>query len=482
MASSTRVCALAMLAGCAFLALLPAALASNCEYWGVDVGCDYDGRHRRPERCKGLGRRYCDRAPEAEDCPQACEAKYCRRNGEDTHQFHKNHFEFKWEDLVLANDYDMVFTEGKEICVQTCWRAPWDSSCNRRRRYDGNNYCVDLNCEHDDENRFVGCHKDNPWHKPTCDECAHLFPNACGSELRKYVEDTSPSREYQRFRGADGKGNDDSDGDDDSSESRKRRDCGSSSDSNDDNCRVGPDDAPTENDSYDYFDEAYPVLHVRDGVEYLSFNEIIFQLSGYAADVSKPGMAAAVAEIAGVPATQAETVQVVDVPVTVRATANATDDEEDYEAPEPITTVTVVVWSANPIAIDDRMDAVLEKSEMTGQMKAAGVSNYLGASMSTNILAAPVSAIQNIFPEAATLAAKQQTSASRASSAAGTIALAVGCSLFAIGTVGVAAIFIHKRLAAKKEQERAMEDKLTSLEDSTEPVVAQAAPEVEALQ
>ena len=43
-----------------------------CEYWGVDTGCNYDGRHERPTRCKGLGRRYCDRAPEVDECPEAC--------------------------------------------------------------------------------------------------------------------------------------------------------------------------------------------------------------------------------------------------------------------------------------------------------------------------------------------------------------------------------------------------------------------------
>eukprot|EP00951_Prasinocladus_malaysianus_P000362 scaffold2713_cov49-Prasinocladus_malaysianus.AAC.1 len=45
---------------------------SVCEFWGVSVGCNYNGDYKRPDRCKGLGRRYCDRAPEATECPEAC--------------------------------------------------------------------------------------------------------------------------------------------------------------------------------------------------------------------------------------------------------------------------------------------------------------------------------------------------------------------------------------------------------------------------
>eukprot|EP00951_Prasinocladus_malaysianus_P030506 scaffold287678_cov37-Prasinocladus_malaysianus.AAC.1 len=27
-----------------------------------------------------------------------------------------------------------------------------------------------------------------PWHQPTCKECAHVFPTACGSQINDYVE------------------------------------------------------------------------------------------------------------------------------------------------------------------------------------------------------------------------------------------------------------------------------------------------------
>lgn len=46
-----------------------------CDYWGVESACKYDGRYKRPDRCTGLGRRYCDRAPEAKVCPEACNEK-----------------------------------------------------------------------------------------------------------------------------------------------------------------------------------------------------------------------------------------------------------------------------------------------------------------------------------------------------------------------------------------------------------------------
>eukprot|EP00951_Prasinocladus_malaysianus_P023942 scaffold205200_cov39-Prasinocladus_malaysianus.AAC.1 len=76
--------------------------AALCEYWGTGVGCNYDGDFKKPENCKGLGRRYCDRAPEVKECPPACQPQYCKNNWKSTYQFHKNHFEFAWEDLVLA--------------------------------------------------------------------------------------------------------------------------------------------------------------------------------------------------------------------------------------------------------------------------------------------------------------------------------------------------------------------------------------------
>ena len=81
--------------------------------------------------------------------------------------------------------------------MQTCWRFPWKQKCLENRRYSGKKYCVDISCEHDPMNRFVGCHKDVPWHKPTCNECAKLFPKACGAELTNYAVETRPTGAYK---------------------------------------------------------------------------------------------------------------------------------------------------------------------------------------------------------------------------------------------------------------------------------------------
>jgi hypothetical protein len=55
-----------------FAGSIPVSLGL-CEYWGVEIGCSYDGRYEKPMRCQGMGRRYCDRAPEVKECPEACQ-------------------------------------------------------------------------------------------------------------------------------------------------------------------------------------------------------------------------------------------------------------------------------------------------------------------------------------------------------------------------------------------------------------------------
>lgn len=90
----------------------------------------------------------------------------------------------------------MVFTEGRQVCVQTCWKNPWFMKCQASRSYFGRHYCVDINCEHDEANRFAGCHHRDAWHAPTCSECARLFPNACGDQLRALATKQTPDFEY----------------------------------------------------------------------------------------------------------------------------------------------------------------------------------------------------------------------------------------------------------------------------------------------
>jgi hypothetical protein len=97
---------------------------------------------------------------------------------------------------AFAGHYDMVFTKADKVCVQTCWKDPWKMKCAASRMYSGRHYCVDINCEHDETNRFAGCHHDDAWHAPTCSECARLFPTACGPILQGYGNKNTPDWEY----------------------------------------------------------------------------------------------------------------------------------------------------------------------------------------------------------------------------------------------------------------------------------------------
>lgn len=156
----------------------------------------------------------------------------------------------------------MVFTTGRDVCVQTCWRHPWRLTCQKSRSYGKDRYCVDINCEHDRYNRFAGCHKGDgrAWHRPTCSECAKLFPKACGKQLERkdLVKKEAPSVEYMELQyynpdneanfedirdGRDGPGGDDGNSDSDQSDKSGQ----TSADKDSDKSKVGIFDMPDVN-------------------------------------------------------------------------------------------------------------------------------------------------------------------------------------------------------------------------------------------
>lgn len=161
---------------------------AKCEIWGVDVPCVRQDMER-PENCNGSGMRYCTEAHKAECCPEPCLKQNCEKNerSDTKHQFFHKHSDFYWEDVAMAGHYDNVFVErdGMKICLSTCWRDPWEAVCTDWQPHKGQKYCKNMNCEHDPNNRIVGCHKadtsgfDGPFHLPTCKECAKVFPSAC---------------------------------------------------------------------------------------------------------------------------------------------------------------------------------------------------------------------------------------------------------------------------------------------------------------
>lgn len=130
--------------------------------------------------------------------------------------------------IAFTANYDMVFADpkGKEVCVQTCWHHPYALKCKEDREYDGIKYCKDIRCDHDKENRFAGCHKDRPWHKPTCKECAKLFPDACADDLDKYYDDKDdlerPHKDYLALQNREDQSSEDA-------SDEKRSDTGESS-------------------------------------------------------------------------------------------------------------------------------------------------------------------------------------------------------------------------------------------------------------
>jgi len=229
--------------------------------------------------------------------------------------------------LPMTDDYDYVFVKEDKVCVQTCWRFPFHMKCAKHRRYDGVNYCAEISCEHDPLNRFVGCHKEVPWHKPTCSECIHLFPNACGNDLTLRVnEKTDPSDEYLQLSRTILESEDmssdalsDTLGKDDSSEGGAVEDstqqelrCNDSSDGYGTSCRVGV-RPPAHNfmflDLWIYGSadpqnksnamSTVPILYEFNETEFMSFNEIDFQMTGWSQDIKPDSISRAIAGIAG---------------------------------------------------------------------------------------------------------------------------------------------------------------------------------------
>lgn len=59
----------------------------------------------------------------------------------------------------------MVSTTDTHICTACCYRDQYLSGCERGHTYGGREFCGRLDCSHDKENKYVGCHKDRPYHR-----------------------------------------------------------------------------------------------------------------------------------------------------------------------------------------------------------------------------------------------------------------------------------------------------------------------------
>eukprot|EP00873_Tetraselmis_striata_P002082 jgi/Tetstr1/422346/TSEL_013189.t1 len=147
--------------------------------------------------CNGMGRRYCLNAHRTqEECPKPCTLQNCIDNPTVSYPKRGGGWDEEkptWEELALKSTYEYVYTDSDWLCLAGCWYKPEQATCKRWSYAEGNRYCVKMSCEHDERDRYAGCHSDSngnrklPWHRPTCKECLHVFPRACAGELTEHV-------------------------------------------------------------------------------------------------------------------------------------------------------------------------------------------------------------------------------------------------------------------------------------------------------
>eukprot|EP00192_Tetraselmis_astigmatica_P008776 CAMPEP_0117676928 /NCGR_PEP_ID=MMETSP0804-20121206/16473_1 /TAXON_ID=1074897 /ORGANISM="Tetraselmis astigmatica, Strain CCMP880" /LENGTH=620 /DNA_ID=CAMNT_0005486177 /DNA_START=236 /DNA_END=2098 /DNA_ORIENTATION=- len=169
----------------------------------VDIAAGY-------AECNGMGRRFCETAHKADlQCPFPCQLENCagvvptelaRRGAE------RPGGKPTWEELAFSGLYEFVYTDGKYLCLSSCWEKPWKAECKKWHSYWGTKYCQKLSCKHDERDRYSGCHADpatgdrkKPWHRPTCKECARVFPTACSADLKEYL-DAERAKELEEKR------------------------------------------------------------------------------------------------------------------------------------------------------------------------------------------------------------------------------------------------------------------------------------------
>eukprot|EP00192_Tetraselmis_astigmatica_P005060 CAMPEP_0117664356 /NCGR_PEP_ID=MMETSP0804-20121206/9172_1 /TAXON_ID=1074897 /ORGANISM="Tetraselmis astigmatica, Strain CCMP880" /LENGTH=477 /DNA_ID=CAMNT_0005471575 /DNA_START=131 /DNA_END=1564 /DNA_ORIENTATION=+ len=170
------------------------------------------------QKCSGMGRRFCSgNAATADECPDICRLKNCRNNRDvaiPQNGVYK-YRDWDWVDLAESGKFDNVYIDGDYLCIGSCWYKPWEAKCKTETGPDGQRYCTSLDCSHDrydadsGGNRYLGCHKDidgkrkKPFHKPSCEECYHLFTAACGDELERYAKRSSRNNDDDSSSGAD---------------------------------------------------------------------------------------------------------------------------------------------------------------------------------------------------------------------------------------------------------------------------------------
>jgi hypothetical protein len=148
-------------------------------------GADSSG-NLKDNDCAGRGSEYCrtEYAAQAKKCPKACTRGECDRSGRSAHT-----------SAIRSGVYDFAYVLGGLICVRKC---DGKGACVDWDKTKGQPFCKAIRCE---DHTLDGCHGSDDFDRPTCEDCAWLFPNACGDEAsvdREFDEDDDDDGD--RFR------------------------------------------------------------------------------------------------------------------------------------------------------------------------------------------------------------------------------------------------------------------------------------------
>jgi hypothetical protein len=152
-------------------------------------GADSSG-NLEDHRCAGRGSAYCrtEFAAEAKTCPRACRRGQCERSGRSAHS-----------SALRSGVYDFAYVMGDLFCVRKC---DGKGACVDWDRSKGKPFCKAIRCE---EATLDACHGSDDFDRPTCEDCAWLFPNACGdvASVERELAESSGADDgagYDRFR------------------------------------------------------------------------------------------------------------------------------------------------------------------------------------------------------------------------------------------------------------------------------------------
>lgn len=124
-----------------------------------------------------------------------------------------------------------------------------------------------------------------------------------------------------------------------------------------------------------------------------------------------------------------------------------------------------MVWTNDPYSLDKKIVNMMNDNSITDLMISHGLDTYLEVSMTSNVIAAPVAALEQIFPDASLYA--DQPKPFERNPMGGIIAIAVCSVLLLLGVAAIVALFVANKKKARREAEAARTDaKLGGVEEA----------------